>query len=624
MSLVINPITAARRILGDAKLSLVYFEAVANSIDADADDIHITVRLKEVGDWESLSIVISDNGNGIDADGFDRFAEVFKSKDKAHKGQGRLAFLANFDKTRVSSRTTTELREFDFDEHFDSEKGTPTVDTSKATGTRLELTSYAKDRVHDYDFLRPSSIVDLLLGEFYPRFYSMKQQHKKLVITVALEITDENAKHELLRSVEVLDIERLPVLKEVDFDANPVLMYEDMKLCYHIDTDYDKGKLLICGFNIDGRSYKVDAVRSENIPMNTRGIFILSSPYFDGRSDGTRQSVEIDDSVIRGLQRRMAAEIDSLLKKEVPSINEVNEATREEVRETFPHLDGYFPLDTAGLVNRNEIIERATEIFVREQRKVLEAEHLDDAQLDKALELSARVLMEYVLYRNKTLERLAAMDIANTEYEIHDLIVPRRRVYASGQPSSIYTNNAWVLDDKFMTYSKILSEAELADVIAEISDEKIDGDVSGRPDIAMIFSEDVAEGKLVDLVVIEIKKRDTKLKEQENVVSQLRQRARRILKRYDNKIRRLWFYGVTDISKEMSLIISEERWTPLFSSGPMWYQERPTFPIDSDGTGPGVPVGYFIMPYETMIADARRRNSTFMDLLKHSIAGRPI
>ncbi|MGV9012818.1 MAG: ATP-binding protein [Flavobacteriales bacterium] len=623
MSLVINPITAARRILGDAKLSLVYFEAIANSIDAEADDIRITVRLNEVGEWKTFSIVISDNGKGIDKEGFDRFSEVFKSKDKAHKGQGRLAYLANFDSTKVSSSTQKESREFDFDEHFDAKKGKPVPNTSLKPGTRLELKTYAKDKVHDYSFIRPASVVELVLAEFYPRFYSMKLQEKKLVITIALEITEESAKHDLLRSVEVLDISRLPVLSEVDFDASPALMHENMKLYYHIDTNYDKGKLLICGFNIDGRSYKVDAIRTDNLPINTRGIFLLSSPYFDGRSDGTRQKAEIDDNIIRGLQRRMAEEIDILLKKEIPSINESNEVTRNEVRETFPHLEGYFPVETAGLVNRNDLIERATEVFVRDQRKVLEAEHLTDEQLDKALEMSARVLMEYVLYRNKTLDRLAAMDIVNTEYEIHDLIVPRRRVYNGGHPASIYTNNAWVLDDKFMTYSKILSEAELADVIAEISDEKIDGDVSGRPDIAMIFSEEVVGGKQVDLVVVEIKKRDTKLKEQENVISQLRQRARRILRRYDGKIRRMWFYGVTDISQEMSLIIAEEKWIPLFSSGPMWYQERLTLPIDSDGSDSGVPVGYYVMPYITMIADARRRNSTFMDLLRHSISGRP-
>lgn len=622
MSLKVGPINAARMFFKDAKLPLVYIEAIANSIDWHATEIVITIRIQQATAIETLSITIEDNGIGIDPDGFGRFSELSNPRDKAHRGVGRLAFVANFNQVAVHSKTETQVRDFVFDNDFDAEKCVPQPNRTGTTGTIIELSNYSKGKLRDYGYIRPVTLKELILKEFYPRLHAIKVADLPMTINIHLEIDQADSKNNLSRSSAQIKVNELPELREVPFDASPAIMFEDMKLCYHIDAEYD-GRLLVCGFSIDGRTYSNDILKDENLPMSSRGIFILSSPYFEGRSDDARERVDIDENTIKALKRRMAEEVDSLLKDNIPHIEQTNEVITTELNETFPHLGGYFPSECIGLVLREDMIQGATEKFVADQRKVLEAEHLTEEEFQKALELSARVLMEYVLYRNKTLEKLAGMTIGD-EYDIHNLIVPRRKSHLNNKPTSIYTNNAWIMDDKFMTYSKILSEEELATLLLEISDKSLTEHTEGRPDIAIIFSKESMNQERVDVVIVELKKRDAKLKDQENVISQLRQRARRILKYYDEKVQRVWYYGITDISDEMLQVMDEESWTELYATGQIWYKEFEMRPI-GETTGVTVPVGFFVMPYNTMLDDAKRRNSTFMNLLKSSIShGRPI
>ena len=71
----------------------------------------------------------------------------------------------------------------------------------------------------------------------------------------------------------------------------------------------------------------------------------------------------------------------------------------------------------------------------------------------------------------------------------------------------LYSNNAWQLDDKFMTFQAILSEQRMDTVINAITLKDETNVDDGRPDIAMIFFSDPAEVKFVDIVVVEIKSR---------------------------------------------------------------------------------------------------------------------
>lgn len=49
-----------------------------------------------------------------------------------------------------------------------------------------------------------------------------------------------------------------------------------------------------------------------------------------------------------------------------------------------------------------------------------------------------------------------------------------KRILRSGDFSQdIYINNTWILDDKFMTYSTILSDMEMTDLLRELTKDEV-------------------------------------------------------------------------------------------------------------------------------------------------------
>lgn len=110
------------------------------------------------------------------------------------------------------------------------------------------------------------------------------------------------------------------------------------------------------------------------------------------------------------------------------------------------------------------------------------------APKDQSLELSARVLTQYVLYRNVVIEKLKKIDKSNSEADIHKLIIPMRTKLAKDTfHNDLFTNNAWLLDDKYMSYSTILSDRHMGEVLENITVEGDEDKKEKRPDIAIIF-----------------------------------------------------------------------------------------------------------------------------------------
>ena len=116
--------------------------------------------------------------------------------------------------------------------------------------------------------------------------------------------------------------------------------------------------------------------------------------------------------------------------------------------------------------------------------------------------------------------------------------------------------------------------------------------------------------------MVELKKHGVRLAEKEEAVSQLRQRARRLLEHYPNKINRLWFYGITDIDAEFRVSLIEDEFKELFSNGQIFYKSQPIIVGREDNK---FPIDLYVMTYDAFIKDAEFRNSTFLRILKDSI-----
>lgn len=82
-----------------SSLELVYFEAIANAIDAGANNIQISIAVDSYSKPESLTIVISDNGVGFTNDRYRKFTKLLETEEEDHKGLGRLVFLKYYGQT---------------------------------------------------------------------------------------------------------------------------------------------------------------------------------------------------------------------------------------------------------------------------------------------------------------------------------------------------------------------------------------------------------------------------------------------------------------------------------------------------------------------------------------------
>ena len=105
--------------------------------------------------------------------------------------------------------------------------------------------------------------------------------------------------------------------------------------------------------------------------------------------------------------------------------------------------------------------------------------------------------------------------------------------------------------------NKLLKEILLEGESIEIDDT--------RPDIALVFSSDpkVPETKL-DVVIVELKKLGLGLAKKEEIISQLRQRARKLMNHYETRIQRIWFYGIVDFANEFTRSLKEEQYLEVF------------------------------------------------------------
>jgi hypothetical protein len=123
----INVKNAANYFFPNPSLETVYFEAIANSIDAEATQIWIKINIDDFSNVSSFDLEISDNGNGFTDKNFQKFSSLLEVDKKTHKGIGRLVYLQYFDEIEVESFFNNQSRQFTFNENFNGKS--KSVDT---------------------------------------------------------------------------------------------------------------------------------------------------------------------------------------------------------------------------------------------------------------------------------------------------------------------------------------------------------------------------------------------------------------------------------------------------------------------------------------------------------------
>ena len=606
---------AIRLFFPNPSLTLVYFEALANALDAGATEVSIDIDVQAFDKPDTLKITVSDNGDGFTDENFERFRKLLRPRDKFHKGIGRLVFLNYFSRVEVTSTRDKWRRSFVFKDGFDGNAPLENLKDEQPAKTTLVFNGFAKDRVKSYDDLKPDALKPLLIEQFLPTLDARKRDGTAFKISINLQTKESNAQKEFFPHETVITADDLPSMTKITIQDDSLDAFSTIDMHYHVEPVSGKGSLLVA-FSIDGRTIPVNLIPISSFPAGYMGVFLFESEMFHSNADSSRQKLVLPEGLPEAsLYRVLRREVGKVLAEKIPKITEKNEQVKEKFEEQFPHLLGYFENDTVGLIDRDDALDIAQQKFFRAQKQVLQCETLTEAAYEKSLELSSRTLTEYILYRDKIIGRMKEMTADNAESEIHNLIVPRFKEFSQeDMPSEIYQNNAWLLDDKFMVFRTILSEQRMDTVVNAIRLDEESGKDAGRPDIAMIFSADPKDASAVDVVVIEIKKKTDDEKENQYAINQLLDRAVRLAAHCPN-IQRIWYYAVIQISDTMGTRLRQQNWAPLFSMGKLYYQEFRTERPD----GTVVPTPTFVVSFDAIVADAESRNHTFLEILRNGM-----
>lgn len=601
---------AVKMFFRNSSLEMVYIEAIANALDANATEITIDIIVDSSDRPETLKIEISDNGDGFTDDRYKKFSNLFDVDESSHKGLGRLVYLCYFEKVNVISYfEKTKKREFAFSEKFEEGQSSETTVSETKSGTIFKMAGYTLQRIARAEFIQPNILKNRILEEFYLRLFQLKKDATQILIKINATATiGGKEQKETLDNLEIPEFTSLELESKID-------LFSKFDLHYSIKKDKLLPSSLISAISVDNRTIKVDIIAKENIPVGYQMVFLLYSDYFTGKVDFDRQKLTVSPSELKDIQNLFRKEVSLIIEKDIPEIKESNLKTKNNLVSKYPHLSGYFDSKNIGYISRSDVLKKAQDDFFKDQKDLLDATSLDDKQYEKSLELSSRALTEYILFRQLTIQKLKNSDKNNSEADLHNLIVPMRKEFNKDTVSNdLYCNNAWLLDDKYMTYETILSDKEMGDVVKCITEGEIEEKDGNRPDLALIFSNNPKkeEGKF-DVVIVEIKKRGISLEENMKVVTQLEKRARKLMKYYKNKIQRIWFYGIVEFNDELELALSGE-YKELYSTGKMYYREA-TVAIQKN---PDItlPIGVFMLDFDSLINDANARNSAFLNLIK--------
>lgn len=605
----------------------IYSEAVANALDAEATHISISIKMDAYHKVDTLQLVIRDNGIGFTDENFERFSNLMKVRDKQHKGLGRLIYLQYFKSVEVESiYSGGGYRHFLFEDKIVEKGDSRDNKESVPTFSELRFDTFRGTQLKAYSNVVPSAIKRQLLDLFMPTLFALKKKGKDFQIAIALDAKEENRAKGFVSGTEYLLPGDLPAFQTKEFNDQFIDGIDSgCRLLYQIEANVSASEhRLITALCVDGRTSSFKIANDDQLPAGTRATFLLESDYLNARTSESRQELQLKPKDEDRIRQAFMGQIADLLNSSIPSVKLRNDEIRKMLDETYPHLVGYFNIKTIGLINRNKAIQDAQEVFCRDEKEILEAGEMNDEQYSKSLGQAARVLAQYILYRNKIIKKMKSLTKDNTEYEIHNLIVPmKRRLESDVFTDDLYRNNAWLLDDKYMTYQTILSDRKLQELIACVSGEEEKKDVELRPDIAFVFSDDIEQvTHPVDVVVVELKRKGLEHLSAYSVIEQIMQRARRLLSLYPTKIQRIWFFGIIDFDKEMRNVLKEQGWKLMYSKGEYYYQELSVLRVDADNNelpGGAVPMPVALLSLGTLWKDAEARNETFLNVLKTAI-----
>lgn len=573
----------------------VIFEAITNAIHAKAN--YIEVRLNDLNlstfdEKEDIQMVdrvsVIDNGDGFNPANIKSF-QTYRSPHKKSlgaKGIGRFLYLKLFEKVEINSLLKNII--------FTVKKD---VEVNEFTGEAQKTHINLLDPKQTYS-INKKTLNQQIQEHFLPYFKLLKEDEKKVEIVVFFNDSE----------AYIISSEDIPSFNTVTFNIKG----HDFQLNYLLNeksTQYSDG--FFCAANtVVLKNSDRDSKSKFKMFDGINILFLLSSEYFNENVNDERDGfnkikavqVSQDDMYSNLSWENIYEELSTQIKKIcLDNDIDINKQADDNLKKSIeknPFLGSYLS-NNDDILSSDELIEKAQKLYESEKVFLRDSKNKHHSLFKVVLDRVVKSeLAEYVFDRQKVIEKLKSLTTDQAyEKEIHNLFMPQN---TEDSEMNYKSNNLWLFDDRFMTYDKLFSEAEIRKIFPELAN-NLD-----RPDILSIVSNTFNKEKITDIVVIELKRPDETITF-EGAEAQLLKYSRYINNaRKNNKIR-VWTYAFLKYSSSINDSFDDQDYNqiPTQSVYPIYYKyfEKRNTIIN-------------FMDYRALANDADTRNKTFMNILK--------
>ena len=587
-----NAIVSIKNIVDDLPSKINWeqavYEAITNSIQANATDIKINF-IQDALDMEDtkkyiIAIDIEDNGDGFTKANLDAFRE-YKTQHKRKlgcKGIGRFLYLKVFENVHIDSLDKTI--------DFEVNKDITYRDSSKIDSTILKLSKPQNKFVVDYEKFKED------IKEHFIAYFQLKQKEG---VEISIGIYENNIEKEKTSS------NNIPKFSDKTFKIKT----HEFIIYYALDNIEQQEGYYCAGGRVVKKNSELNSDKKLKIFKNLKIAYLIHSTYLDDNVlADTRDDFTIypkrknSDDLLHSLawediQDEVRNQIKIVAEESGMDIDEMAKKNLATAIKLAPFL-GYYIKDNEEILDSDTLISNAKKELEKDKDFLrVNGENMDEEYYQKLAKVTHSELAEYMFDRHHIIQKLKNLtDDGVIEQEIHNLF---KKKYTSDTGESYKNNNLWLFDDRFMTYDKLFSEAQIQEVFPELCEN------DDRVDLLSISSNTYNKEDITDIVIIELK-RPKEIITPAGAEEQLLKYARYVGQaKLKNKVR-IWTYAFLKFDTNTDGYLDDKDYNkiPTHSKYPIYYKyhEKRNTIIN-------------FMDYHALSSDAENRHKIFMKIL---------
>ena len=479
--------------LPDGKTAILYsiYEAVSNSLhsiedrfgkDRMSDEGWIYVQIDTDDDGDVEKIAVTDNGIGFNEENLDSF-ETSDSRHKYQrggKGVGRFVWIKTFDRIGVSSVTKNGNRKEKITFRFmpEKDKSIAYKKVRPAKGEEYETTIELSElKTEQRGQIRIDSYLKDLALHFFPHYISDRLPD----ITICHNGVEESLfdfindrADEVTSNTVTIEINGKPEVFRFDHLYVESTMPPKLKNAYLLTAH---GRLVGDPISV---ARKFDLSNLENGKAYT---LVVSGDYLDQRVDQERLAFKMPSEAKKLLEKAIMKASGEFLADHLAGVRAKQRRTVEGVLFEHPQLasqiadiDDYVESLSPDM-DDEKIAQNLFVLLFRDEQDILDElselrdlDSLDGEAKSRAEQILAEAenqekhrLAELVVKRHQVLEIANLLikfkdgeeGVYEKEEAIHDLILPMREMFRSGETSD---HNLWILDDAYAQYEFFASD----------------------------------------------------------------------------------------------------------------------------------------------------------------------